>query len=322
MKCKFTVLDLFCGGGGFSRGFEMTGLYDIVMGIDIDYSCVLTFSHNFPNAIVLRMDIREVTKIEILKYLGDTPDIIIGSSPCEPFTEVNPNRAKEPIDRLYTDELGQLTLHFIRIVGELRPKVFILENVVPLSEEPLRSCIIKEFERIGYSKIYFNILHAEDYGTPSIRHRVFISNVLIKPKRKVKKFVTVWDAIKDLPKPGTGNIPNHEEVSISEKKLKKIAKLKWGEALYKFKGAEGMFMNYVKLHPYKPAPTVMGCSRFIHPFENRLLTVREQARLQGFPDNHVFYGSKDEQFNQVGEAVPPPLAKAIAEVVYEYLKNM
>ncbi len=78
----------------------------------------------------------------------------------------------------------------------------------------------------------------------------------------------------------------------------------------------------MRLNPWKPAPTVMGSVRFVHPFEDRVLTVREQARLMGFPDDHVFFGPKDSQFNQIGEAVPPPLARAIAGgVVLKYLES-
>ncbi len=315
----YTVIDLFCGGGGFSRGFSMEG-FKVILGIDNDYYCVKTFSSNFPKAIALLKDVREVDRRLILEYVGDEPDVLIGGSPCEPFTSVNPNRAKEPIERLYIDELGQLTLHFIRLIDELRPKIFILENVPELTDEPLGSIIRREIERTGY-EVFFNFLKAEDYGVASIRHRVFISNIKIIPE-KVKEKATVWDAIKDLPVPGSNSIPNHDYVSISEKKLKKISKLKWNEALYRFKGAKGIYRNYIRLHPYKPAPTVMGCSRFVHPFENRLLTVREQARIMSFPDDHIFHGPKDAQFNQVGEAVPPLLARAIAQVVKKYLKSL
>jgi DNA (cytosine-5)-methyltransferase 1 len=102
---------------------------------------------------------------------------------------------------------------------------------------------------------------------------------------------------------------------VSPRKVRGISRVAWGQALYTYRGSGGVYRNFIKLHPNKPAPTVMGSVRFIHPYEDRLLTVREQARLMGFPDNHVFLGSRDSQFNQVGEAVPPPLARAIAEVV-------
>jgi len=313
----FTVVDLFCGAGGFSRGFRDVG-FKVKLGVDIDPICVKTFSFNFPESIVLQCDIRELTGRDIIRLVGKVPDVVIGGSPCEPFTAVNPRRMEDPLDRLYVDELGQLTLHFIRIVGEIQPRVFVLENVPELSQEPLRSAIKEEFSRVGYSKIFFNILRAEHYGTPSVRRRVFISNIELRPE-KVRKIKTVWDAIGDLPPPDSAPIPNHEYVHISEKKLRKIRKLRFNEALLKFRGHEGMFRNFVRLDPNKPAPTVMGCSRFIHPYEDRLLTVREQARLQGFPDDHVFLGPKDAQINQVGEAVPVPLARAIARCVKKFL---
>ncbi len=317
----YIVVDLFCGAGGFSRGFQEAGFL-VKLGIDNDINCIRTFSYNFRRAIALLEDIRNVTGRDILKYVGQRPHVVIGGSPCEPFTAVNPRRMPDPLDRLYVDELGQLTLHFIRLVGELQPEVFVLENVPGLAKEPLRSAIEEEFRRVGYSKIYFNILRAEDYGNPSVRRRVFISNIELRP-RKHRKNVKVREALAGLPPPGAGDVPNHEVPHINEKKLKKIRQLRWGEGLYKFVGADGnIYVNYFRLHPDKLAPTVMGSSRFVHPYEDRILTVREQARLQGFPDDHVFFGPRDSQYNQVGEAVPVPLARAIAECVKQYLQNL
>lgn len=315
----YTVVDLFAGAGGFSRGFKDVG-FDVALGVEIDFNAARTFSHNFPNAVMLVSDIREVRGEDIIKYVGGRPDVVIGGSPCEAFTETNPKRAREPLDRLYVDDLGKLTLEFIRLVGELRPRVFVLENVVHIMDGPLRDALITEFARVGYERIYFNVLHAEDYGTPSIRRRVFISNIPIKPE-KLGRVLTVWDAIGDLPEPGDPRTPNHEYVTISDRKIRGIARLGWDDALYRFRGATGSFRNFVRLNPWKPAPTVMGSVRFVHPFEDRLLTVREQARLMGFPDDHVFLGPKDSQFNQIGEAVPPPLARAIAGVVLKYLRS-
>ncbi len=316
---KYIVIDLFCGAGGFSRGFQDTGKFEIRLGVDLDTHCVRTFSFNFKRAVVLCEDIRSITGRDILKYLDQKPHVVIGGSPCEPFTGVNPYRMPDPLDRLYVDELGQLTLHFIRLVGELEPEVFVLENVPGIAREPIRSAIEEEFRRVGYSKVYFNELRAEHYGNPSCRRRVFVSNIELKPK-KMKRIITVREALSGLPPPGSPEVPNHDLVTLNPRKEKRVARLRWGEALYKFVGADGnVYVNYYRLHPDKPAPTVMGCSRFVHPFENRLLTVREQARLQGFPDDHVFFGPRDSQYNQIGEAVPVPLARAIAECVYEYL---
>jgi len=312
------VLDLFSGAGGFARGFQEAG-FSIILGLDNDRSAIRSFKLNFPKAIAVNEDIKEISGKDLAVMIGRRPRIIIGSPPCEPFTGANPKREKNALDRLYKDPQGQLTLHFIRIVGELKPDIFVMENVPAIAERELRYVIEDLFEKIGYKNIYFNILKAEDYGTPSRRTRVFISNIKIDPP-KINIKITVWDAIKDLADERIKFIPNHEIVPLSPKKYKRLSKIKKGKALYIFEGAEGKrFYNYMRLDPYDLAPTIMGSSRFIHPFEDRLLTVREQARLMGFPDHHIFVGGRDEQYNQVGEAVPPPLAKAIASYIISKL---
>lgn len=91
--------------------------------------------------------------------------------------------------------------------------------------------------------------------------------------------------------------------------------------MVRFEGADRICTNVTRLHPYKLAPTVMGKSRFIHPFQDRFLTVREHARLMGFPDDHVFLGGKNVQYDMVGEAVPVPLARAIAKEVKKILRS-
>ncbi len=314
------VVDLFCGAGGFAEGFRRAG-FRILLGVDNDYNAIRSFKTNFPEAYALAMDIREVDG-SIIKKLVGVPDVVIGSPPCEPFTGANPRREPNPLDRLYRDPMGQLVLHFIRIVGELQPKVFVMENVPAIMDDGLRDELERLFHEAGYEKVYFNVLRAEDYGCPSTRVRVFISNVRLRP-RPYRYRLTVKDALSKLPPPGSSLPLNHEVPSISERKLKRISRLKWGKPLILYEGAGGRRLpNLIRLDPRAPAPTVLGSSRFIHPFENRFLTVREQARLMGFPDDHVFIGGKDEQYNQVGEAVPPPLAEAVAREVLVVLSKL
>jgi DNA (cytosine-5)-methyltransferase 1 len=312
------LVDLFCGAGGFSRGFKDEG-FNVVLGVDNMPQVAESFRANFPGAQVLVEDVQELRSEDVASLVGDV-EVVIGSPPCEPFTGANPRRKPDPLDRLYDDPQGRLVLHFIRLVGDLEPKVFVMENVPALAEGPLREALRREFARVGYPDVHFNLLRAEDYGTPSHRLRLFISNIRIKPPPTGRR-VTVIEAIGDLPPPSSPHdIPNHEPVPLSPRKQKRISKLRWGEALIRYAGAEGkVYYNYVRLHPYRLAPTVMGSSRFVHPFEDRLLTVREQARLMGFPDDHVFRGGRDLQFDQVGEAVPPPLARAIAREVRRWL---
>jgi DNA (cytosine-5)-methyltransferase 1 len=317
----YNFIDLFCGAGGFSLGFYLTGKFKPVLAIDNFKPAAETYKANFPEALVLVEDIKSIRERELSELVKpDQVDVIIGGPPCEPFTGANPSRQKNPIDRLYVDPQGQLVLHFIRILGFYKPRVFIMENVPAIVEGELREALIREFKRIGYERVYFNILNAEHYETPSKRRRVFISNIPINPPRS-KRRVTVAEALRDLPPP-TPVIPNHDPPpELPWRKLRKVARKKWGEALVYFHGAKGLIPNLVKLDPDDVAPTVMGSSRFIHPFENRLLTVREQARLMGFPDTFIFMGGRDAQYNMVGEAVPVPLAKAIALYVYEVLQS-
>lgn len=316
---QIKLVDLFSGAGGFSLGFKTTPI-KIALAIDINHSAARTYSVNFPDTIVIEDDIRNITGYEILKLVGNKIDIVIGSPPCEPFTAANPLRMKEPIERLYLDERGTLTLEFIRIIDEIRPKIFVMENVPAIIGSPsLREALLNEFKKAGYDKIYFNILRAEDYGNPSRRTRVFISNIPLQ-NIKIYRKITVYEAIYDLD--NRTDIPNNEISELSEKKISEISKIKFEEYLTMYKGSEDKNIPlYIRLNPYDIAPTVLGNSRFIHPFHDRFLTVREQARLMSFPDDHIFLGSKDDQYNQVGESVPIALSTFIAKEIVGILNE-
>ncbi len=303
------VVDLFAGAGGFSRGFELEG-FEVAVAVENFKPVAETYKTNFPETEVIVRDVKLVSGEEIERICGDV-DVLIGSPPCEPFTSANAKRFPKPEDRLYVDKRGQLTLHFVRLVKELKPKVFVMENVPKILE--LKDALIREFRKAGY-EVHFNILRAENYGNPSRRARVFVSNVKIEPEPKGKRRKVI-DAIGDLPEPD-GSIPNHEVLlKIPKGKLDRIRRLRWGESLIRFEGAGKICTNVTRLHPYRLAPTVMGNSRFVHPFQDRFLTVREHARLMGFPDYHVFLGGKNVQYDMVGEAVPVPLSRAIAREI-------
>lgn len=315
-KTKITVFDLFSGAGGFSLGFRRSE-FNILLAIDVDHAAARTYAFNFPETIVIEDDIRNYLGEELAKIAENTPDVIIGSPPCEPFTAANPLRMKDPLERLYVDSRGNLTLEYIRIVSELHPKVFVMENVPAIVEtSELKDAIIHEFKRAGYNQIFFNYLRAEEYGNPSRRLRVFISNIPIKPNRKTIHYVKVWDAISDLM--DRTDLPNHQIQELSEDKLKQIANLSFDDYLTMFRGSKRNIPVGIRLNPFDIAPTVLGNSRFIHPFLNRYLTVREQARLMSFPDDHVFFGTRDEQYNQVGEAVPVVLSTVIAQEILRW----
>lgn len=316
-RMKKTFIDLFSGCGGFSRGFYIEG-YRPILAIDNDETCIQCYNLNFPESTVWNLDINKIIGKDILVDFG-YPDIVIASPPCEAFTLISRKIMKDPLDRLYTDPRGRLTLKTIELIGDLEPKLFIIENVLGILVEPLPEYIRKEFKRVGYGEIYFNILDAHKFRTPSYRKRVFISNIKIEDIPINKNIVNVESALDGLPDPRyPNNIPNHLYIPLPEKFREKVKELKWGKSLEFFLGRNKKeYRQYIRLHPKKTAPNVMGKSRFIHPYQNRLITVREQARLMGYPDTHEFYGRIDEQYNQVGESVPPPLSKAVAK----YIKN-
>ncbi|MCD6536094.1 MAG: DNA cytosine methyltransferase [Thaumarchaeota archaeon] len=309
------VVDVFAGCGGFSLGFGET----VKAAIENHPHAVRTYIYNFPWVSVFPEDAKRVSGRVILETLGEV-DVVIGGPPCEPFTSTNQKRKKDPLDRLLADAQGRLVLEFIRLVDELRPKIYVMENVPDLVEGPLGNVLKRFFKRIGY-EAHFNFLEAHRYGVPSRRYRVFISNLKFDLNGMEERAKCVEEALRGLPP--IGEAPNHNFVKVGAVRLRKIRKLKWGEALYKFRDSlNRVHRNWVRLHPKKIAPTIRGKSRFIHPHEDRVLTVREQARLMSFPDNHVFYGGINSQFNQVGEAVPPLLAEKIARFIFRKLNEL
>jgi DNA (cytosine-5)-methyltransferase 1 len=305
------VVDLFSGSGGFSRGFAQEG-FTLAHAVEVQKPHAAAYAVNFPQAQVHAEDIRG------LPGLGLRPDALIGGPPCEAFTGANARRQPDAKARLYNDPEGSLVLEFVRFAEMLKPRVVVMENVVGVAEGPLRDCLREEFRRAGYPTLFFNVLRAEKHGTPSRRERLFVSNIPLQPKPQ-KQTILVGEALHDLPPPGPSP-PNHEPVPLSPGKEAKVRRLRPGQSLVKFASASGRGLaNWSRLYADQLAPPVLGRSRFVHPGEPRVLTPREQARLMGYPDEHLFAGGRESQFEQVGESVPPPLARAIAGEVRAYL---
>lgn len=306
-----TVIDLFSGAGGFSRGFAQAG-FEVLQAVELQKPHAAAYQQNFPDAKLHNEDIRQVPGF------GATPDALIGGPPCEAYTGANARRQPDPLQRLYGDAEGSLVLEYVRCLAMLKPRVFVMENVVGVADGPLREALRTEFRRAGYPTVFFNVLRAEEHGTPSRRERMFVSNIPLQPKPQ-KPPITVAEALHDLPPPGPAP-PNHEPVPLGPEKQAKVARLRPGASLVKFASASGRGLaNWSRLYADQLAPPVLGRSRFVHPGGGRVLTPREQARLMGYPDGHVFAGGREAQFEQVGESVPPPLAAAIAGEVLGFL---
>lgn len=318
------VLDLFCGCGGFSHGFHPFSDSGH-LAIDNDPFPLLTYSCNFQDAQTLQQDIRMFHSTEIVHLLGSCPDVIIASPPCEEFSLANPRSDTSAAERIYGDGTARLLLDTIRIISDLSPDVFVIENVAALLKAGGREIVLREFERVGIDEVQFNMVRASNHGNPSKRLRLFISNLQFN--LPTKRPPTVMEAIGDLPPLGIDaifeprEVTNHDLRTVPEKKQKQIRRTERGMAVKHFRGGgDRTIPNWVRLHPDQVATSIIGLSKYIHPYENRLLTVREHARLMSYPDTFIFKGHIENQYNQVGESVPPIISGLIAQEVQKYLE--
>lgn len=308
------ALDLFAGGGGFTLGARAAGV-EVAAAVENAPGPVDTYRAAFPDVRLITEPIQSVDWDRLADELGDV-DIVVGGPPCEPFTPASAGRRPDPRSRLYNDPVGGLVLHYIKALRAIRPDAFVMENVVQVAEGPLEWELRDLVRRAGYAA-HFNIVRAEGVGTPSRRARLFLSNVHIEPPPRDPP--TVREAIGDLEdvEPGPdAPVPNHRCESVPSSKIGELDDLAPGHSLRRWRGATGkVYGTWTRLDYDEVAPTIKGSGRFIHPVLDRALTVREHARLMGFPDDHVFEGPMSSQYDQVGEAVPPPLASAVLDEV-------
>lgn len=341
---KFTYIDLFSGAGGMSLGFEKAG-FENIFSIDFDKNSRQTYKNNFPNHVLIEKDIKYLTEKEILELTKDKEvDIIIGGTPCQGFSMAG-NIGRSFID----DSRNHLFKEFARVVSILKPKFFIIENVARIynyNKGKTRKEIISLFNKLGY-EIECKILNSANYGVPQVRNRVFfIGNRLHLQNKfpekthdknaqttinnsKIKRWVTIKEAIGNLPKLKSGessNIPNHEAMSHSEQMLNKMSYVSNGGSRYqipeKIRPISGDVRKYIKYNADEPSICITGDMRKVfHYAQNRALSVRELARIQSFQDDFIFVGSKLSQQQQVGNAVPPLIAQAIAKTIKRELKR-
>lgn len=341
-----TVIDLFSGCGGLSFGLGEAG-YEVLLGVDNWQPALETFKLNHPGSQILNADISKLTGKKISGLVKKKIDVLVGGPPCQGFSLSGPRNFHDPRNRLYLD--------FIRLVKELKPKAFIIENVPGLGSlfgGAIKERILQEFEKIGYS-VSAKVVNASDYGVPQHRRRIIFVGIKGKktfefpePSHTEKK-ITVLEAIGDLPaatvaqseysyikKPmsayqrvmraGSKKIYNHAASKHSEQTEKIVALVPEG-GNYKdlpehLKKTRNFHVAWTRLHSKKPSPTIdTGHRHHFHPTENRVPTVREAARIQSFPDTFNFLGPKTAQYKQVGNAVPPLLAAAVGKKLLKYL---
>ena len=342
---KLRVLDLFSGCGGLSLGFEKAG-FDIIAGIDNWQDALVTFQRNHPHAQALLMDLAKVRIASVGKTLDSDIDVIIGGPPCQGFSISGKRDPNDPRNLLYKT--------FLNAVRHFSPKIFVMENVpnlVSMDQGRIKDQIVKDFESLGY-KVHYRILLASDYGVPQNRKRVFFVGV---PSGLSFSFpngeflnhkITCKEAICDLPESSlvdgasyiksaisnyqrlmrnsSSGVFNHQTTEHSSETVRIISLVPDGgnykDLPHHLRETRKVNIAWTRYSSSKPSFTIdTGHRHHFHYLYNRVPTVRESARLQSFPDDFVFCCSKTSQYKQVGNAVPPLLAEAVAKAIFKIL---
>jgi DNA (cytosine-5)-methyltransferase 1 len=314
---RLTFADLFCGAGGLSKGLELAGLRG-TCGLDHLDAAVATHRRNFRHPIVAG-DIRAPdVKRTLLQTVGEhlagaSLDVVVGGFPCQGFSLSG--------YRVVNDERNSLYREMLDLVSQLEPRFVVAENVVGIRSMlggKLEQAIVADFEALGYS-MSVAVLSAADYHVPQVRQRVFfVGNRIGKlsahpaPLLDPSEYVTTRDTIGDLMDHPSDPAFNHVPTRHSPEMARRLAAVPEGRSLY-----AGYSDAWKKCLWDAPSCTIKenhgGVN--IHPRLPRVLTAREMARLQSFPDSFTFAGSKSEQLVQIGNAVPPLLAKAVGLAV-------
>ncbi len=360
------VIDLFCGAGGLSEGLRQAGFTPRV-GVDFDKHAASTYRHNHPGVPVIEGDVAKVTGEQLFRLAGTRDiDLIAGGPSCQGFSTHG--------KRIQDDPRNFLFKHFVRLVDEVKPKMFLMENVrgmLTYAKGEFRRQIEVAFEEIGYRTDFTQVL-AADFGVPQMRHRILFIGTRVDEIelsfpapthgdgiKGLRPYVTLAEAISDLPLMGQDyasqsrdyasppqgpyqvyarsgaptEVTMHVGRPLSKQASSLAAHIGQGQGLRaapvgvlpeRFKKmrtiANGQLRRdcttlYYRLDPNKPSYTItcnyknVASGPFLHPLEDRAISHREAARCQSFPDHYQFLGASFPR--QIGNAVPPLLAKAI-----------
>lgn len=347
-NATYNVLDLFCGCGGFSLGFEEAG-FNVILGIDVWKDALVTYKFNHQNSQTLEADLSQIEPNNVLPLLnGQTIDVIIGGPPCQGFSVAG--------KRIVDDIRNKLYKNFVNFVDFFKPKAFVMENVpniLSIGNGCVKESILSDFKELGYN-VEFKVLTASDYGVPQNRRRaVFVGflngNSFDFPNPLGTPKVTSFEAISDLPaesiedggeyqseslsiyqnlmRENSQGVFNHL-ITVHTEQTQKIISMVPDGGNYKDLPKElwntrKVHIAWTRLCSSKPSFTIdCGHNHHFHYKYNRVPTVRESARLQSFPDTFIFLGNKGSQLKQVGNAVPPLLSKAIAESLKKQLDEI
>lgn len=342
---SMNVIDLFCGCGGLSLGFEQAG-YKVLLGIDNWEDSLVTFRYNHHGSETMCADLMNLNPMSVEERIGNKKvDVIIGGPPCQGFSVAG--------KRIIDDNRNKLYKSFVRMVAHFKPKAFVLENVpniLSMGEGIVKRAIVNDFEELGY-KVVNKVLLASDYGVPQNRRRAIFVGLLngeefVYPQPTIVQRVTTEQALSDLPqnslpdgaeyptaplsdyqkliRQGSKGVYNHD-ITIHTEQTQRIIAMVPDGGNYKnlpeeLQNTRKVHIAWTRLNSKAPSITIdTGHNHHFHYKYNRVPTVRESARLQSFPDTFVFIGGKGSQLRQVGNAVPPIMAKVLAEKLKQIL---
>lgn len=360
IKGKYTAVELFAGAGGLSIGLENAGI-NVVLANEIEADFASTLRANHPHTNVINEDIHKIDFRKELRKLGlESVDVLSGGPPCQGFSTIGAKNRQDPRNSLFYE--------YLRAISETNPKYTIFENVSGFKRMYggfAYETLVKEMDALGY-ETKCQILNAADYGAPQIRFRTIVLGWRkgLKPlefptathgnKKGLKPYVTLMDAISDLPYIESGQsssiysmppqteyqkklrgkqdvLLEHNASNYGEKMQEILHILPEGGSIkdlpLRLRPKSAYCNTYARLFPNEPSPTITrnfgtpSSSRCVHPFQPRALSTREGARLQGFPDSYRFIGGKQSKNLQIGNAVPTVLGEVIASVIKKALDS-
>lgn len=330
---RLGAIDLFAGAGGLTLGLKHAG-FNVLAAVEIEAESVLSYASNHPEVLVWEKDIRRVRPQVVMDKLRLKPGelaLLAGCAPCQGFSRLRTKNGSKRIK----DRRNSLVLQFVRFARVFEPRAIMMENVPALADDPLFDRLAKELEELGYPvNNGTRVLDAADFGVPQRRVRLIVMavrNGSVRFAAPASTRRTVRDAIGDLPRPGSSGDPLHD---LGERRTEPVMKvianiphngggrldLDTSLRLNCHREFDGFKDVYGRMAWDRVAPTITGgChnpskGRFLHPDQDRTITLREAALLQSFPPGYVFSlrRGKLSAAAMIGNALPPAFVEAHA----------
>lgn len=335
MTKKIQAIDLFCGAGGLTKGLSLSGV-SVKVGVDTDQHCEYPYSEN-NEAVFLKKSVADIKKQDLIGYIdSDAPLLLAGCAPCQTFSKYNQKASSD-------DDRWWLIKEFGRLVVEMSPDYVTMENVPGLIKKDVFKDFLSDLLSQGY-KVDYKIVSCAEYGLPQSRQRLVLigsrsKNIKILPPKAFSKSSrkSVNDVIGKLPPIGAGEKcckdPLHQSAGLTEINLRRIRASRPGGTwkdwpvdlisnCHKSLTGRTYVSVYGRMKGDEPSPTIttqfygFGNGRFGHPSQDRALSLREGAILQGFPKNYKFVEPGRPMAMSVvgrliGNAVPVGLGKLI-----------